>query len=142
MDPLSVFGLACGIVQVVDFSSKVLSNSKELWEKGRPRRSDELEDLAHQLQGLQIHLKPSQTPLGAGHVPRQLEDEVEDLAKRCKETSDQLLQELEKLKPTRKRDVAGKLVLTIRRQKALEDLQTKLESYRATLDTKILLGLR
>lgn len=42
MDPLSAFTLVCGIIQVVDFSAKLISTAQEVYEQGSTKAIKEL----------------------------------------------------------------------------------------------------
>ena len=142
MDPLSAFGLACGVIQVVDFSLKIVSKFKEIYENGSLKANDDMEDLTKRIRELYVDLEPPSSQTSVGDVSMESQNELLDLARVCKETSDELLGELQKLKSTRKRDILGKIPATMRRQKILDSLESRLESYRKLLDTKILLRLR
>ena len=142
MDPLSAFGLACGVIQVIDFSLKIVSKSKEIYENGSLKANDDMEDLTKRIRELYVDLEPPSSQTSVGDVSMEPQNELLDLARKCKETSDELLEELQKLKSTRKRDILRKIPATMRRQKVLSSLESKLESYRKILDTKILLRLR
>lgn len=143
MDPVTAFSLACGVIQVVDVSLRTLHKSKELWENGSLGSHDDLEDVTKLLTGLQIDLDPPQAQQTAfGNISHQLENDLLQLTDKIKTTSDELLQELQSLKPKRKRDTVQVVVATITRKKKLDDLKAKLESYRRVLDTKVIVGLR
>ena len=142
MDPLSAFGLACGIVQIVDFSSKILSESKELWKNGNTKANEDLEDITKWIGDMQLALEPPSGQANAGRVSQQAETELLELARNCKEVSDELLAELEDLKPNRKREIPLKSVKRIRRRSTLDEMKRKMDSFRKFLDTRILIDLR
>ena len=56
MDPLTAFSLACGVIQVVDFSTKLVSRCREIYKNGLSSENSELEDLAVYLKGLRSTL--------------------------------------------------------------------------------------
>lgn len=65
MDPASAFTLACGIIQVVDFSTKILSAAKEYLHKGYTAQNDELESQMSSIDSLLSALnaeRSSQSP--------------------------------------------------------------------------------
>ena len=98
MDPLSAFSLACGIIQVVDFSTKVISQSREIYKRGSLAENDDLEYLITHLNGLQVGLQPLQLKAGRVRSQSQEERELGQLSRKCTETALQLLRELQKLK--------------------------------------------
>jgi hypothetical protein len=49
MDPITAFGLAAGVLQVVDFSFKALSKCRELYQDGSLTEHKSTEEIAKQL---------------------------------------------------------------------------------------------
>ena len=49
MDPLTAFSLACGVIQVVDFSIKVTSKCRELYKYGALESNKEIESMSEYL---------------------------------------------------------------------------------------------
>ena len=70
--------------------------------------------------------------------------DIVDLATKCSETAAELLAELAKLKLDTRgglRQTISKSIRAIRKKKFLQDTQSKLERYKAILDTRILVQL-
>lgn len=61
MDPASVFALACGIIQVVDFIAKLLSTANEYFHKGSTLRNDEFESQTASVRQLLSSLNTEET---------------------------------------------------------------------------------
>ena len=56
MDPLTAFSLACGVIQVVDFITKILIRCKEIYEEGSLSEYQELETMTKNLVGVHEYL--------------------------------------------------------------------------------------
>ena len=56
MDPAAAFALACGIIQFVDFSCKLVVMTKEVFDKGSLTRNDGLEEQTQRLDDLRSKL--------------------------------------------------------------------------------------
>jgi hypothetical protein len=57
MDPVSAFSLACGVIQVVDFSTRVIASFRELYKNGSLAGNEEIEDMALRLEFLRTNLE-------------------------------------------------------------------------------------
>ena len=143
MDPVTAFSIACGVIQVVSFSLRLMSKSKELYEKGSLEQNDSLENLAHHLSDLKVELdRPFISPGGAHS---QDEQDLQQLADKCSKTAQELLWELSKLKVSesnRRRQVIKVSVRAVLKRNPLKDIEGRLKSYRDVLNTRILLALR
>ena len=142
MDPLTAFSLACGVIQVVDFSMKVLAKCKEIHDHGALSEHQEVEEVTRHLTDLRIDVSPPQSP-----EPTQTPDdrELQDLVKICSATAQQVVAKLQTLKvegPHKKRQAIVKTMKSLREKREIHDLEKRLNSYRSVLDTKILVNLR
>jgi hypothetical protein len=100
MDPLTALGLASNIVQFVDFTSKLISTTQNLYVSSSGAKDEhlELEILARNIQDLAEHAK---SRLGGVSGPAILSKEdgtLLDLSDQCIEVSNQLLSLLESVK--------------------------------------------
>ena len=144
MEPVAIFGLVCGVIQVVDFSNKVLSTCKELYEKGSLAEHEDLDFMSARLINLRSDLLAGRQRSSA--LPNQPgRQDVIELAGKCSQTALKLHEELEKLKPS----VSGKKYeafriswKTIWRKKNLEKLEKDLHSFQRILNTKILSNIQ
>ena len=147
MDPLTAFSLTCGVIQVVDFSTKIVVRCRQLYKDGVTSENKEIESMAKHLTALATGLKlPTtlQIPESAPHLYHD-DKELLKLAKQCSETAMELISELQKLaiaSPQRKRDAFRKAIKVIWKKDTIENIQRSLEWYRRTLDTRILINLR
>ena len=145
MDPVTAFSLACGVIQVVDFSLRILSKTKEIQERGSLDENDRLEYLASRLKDLKVnsHIPPNSG--GSSQTRSQDQQVLQELADECSKTVQILVAELAKLKVTdskRKFQVVKVTLRTILKRSTLKELEEKLNCYRDLLNTRILVGLR
>lgn len=136
MDPFNAFSLACGVIQIVDFSIKVAKKCHELYKDGASSENEEVEDMVKHLTDLHKNLDlTDQDGL----------DELTDLGLKCSKTAKELIAELQKLKvnrPHRKREVISKTLRGMRKRGTIEEIQKRLGDYRRVLDCRILVDLR
>ena len=152
MDPLTAFSLTCGVIQVVDFSAKIVGKCRELYKDGASSENKEIESMARHLTDLATDLTVPDTILpnifqNPGSAPQLYPDEQElrKLAQQCSRTAAKLIDELEKLSIQsrhRKRDAFRKTLKIIWKRDTIEGIQRSLEQHRRTLDTRILITLR
>ena len=140
MDPLTAFSCACGVIQVVNFSLKIVSKVKELSSKGRLEEFDDIEHVSKHLSDLR--LKIDSPPIGGN--PSE-DTALLDLSQKCSMTAQSILTELDSLKLNdrkRKRDVLSKSVASFCKKAKIEELEKSLNKLRNVLETGMLLDLR
>ena len=147
MDPLTAFSLACGVIQVVDFSTKIVVRCRQIYKEGATSKNKEIESMAEHLTGLATDLELPSTIQNLGFANQRYRDDQEllELAGQCSETARELINELQKLSiqgRQRKRDALRMAVKTVWKKDAIDNIQRSLECYRRTLDTRILISLR
>ena len=136
MESLAAFTLACGVIQVVDFSTKVAKKCHELYKDGVTSENRDIEEMAKHLTDLcnNLGLKDQ------GGV-----DDILDLGLKCSSTAQTLIEELEKLKvngPHRKWQAVRTALETRSKRKVIDNIQKQLENYQKLLDSTILVDLR
>ena len=147
MDPLTAFSLTCGVIQVVDFSTKIVVRCRQIYKDGATSENKEIESMAEHLTDLATDLKlPSVIQnLGCANQLYHDEQELLKLAEQCSKTATELINELQRLSiqgRQRKRDAFRMAVKAVWKKDAIENIQKHLEWYRRTLDTRILISLR
>lgn len=145
MDPVSAFSLACGIVQVVDFSLKISSSCRKLYKEGTLSENNVIEGWAENLTELCAGLNRLVTEEDDVDTPPANEQELLRLAKKCSSTARDLINELKGLKvggPHKKREAFKKSFRAFRRKDVIEEIQKRLDSYQKILDTRILVYVR
>lgn len=101
LDPFSAIGLASNIVQFVDFSCKLLSESKEIYKSvaGSSAGNLELKEVYGNLHDISTKLAASTSPLLALRKrPSKEVEALRKLASSCKDVADELLSIIQELK--------------------------------------------
>lgn len=147
MDPLSAFSLACGVIQVIDFSRKVVVKCRQLYRNGASSENEETESMAKCLTDLSTDLSLASAVQNPGRTTQLYHDDREllRLAQQCSGTATELVAKLQKLSIQdrfRKRDAIRKAVNGVWKKSTIEGIQRRLEQYRRMLDTRILISLR
>ena len=147
MDPLTAFSLVCNLIQVVDFSSKIVMTCQELRKDGASSTNQEIESMTKHLTDLSTGLNLTDTIESPGAAPLLYHDDQDllKLAQQCSGTAIELLGELEKLRTAgqqRKRDALRKTFEVWWKRGAIDDIQKRLEQQCRALDTRILINLR
>ena len=142
---MSALGLACNIIQIVDFSLEAVTKFRELYNDGSSSENRELEDITIRLKGLRANLVTVDPTTGQSRPVFVDDKELQDLADECCKTADGLTAELDSLKVSgshKWRQAAWKLFRSIRRKFLVKRIQMKLDGYQKVLDTRILVSLR
>lgn len=148
MDAVAALSVVCGVIQIVDFGTKVVSKCREIHKTGTSSENRELVSMTTRLQDLSKAIGPYNDQLHHSNLPAQLSDDDRDileLARECSGTADELVAELHKLQvqdPIRKRDAVKKTFKILWKKSTIDGIQNRLEKYQKTLDTRILINLR
>ena len=145
MDPLTAFSLACGVIQVVEFSAQTLSKCREIYKEGSLYEYQELEALTKQLVDVRAKLDLPKTNKDVKQPIAPDEQSLLEIAGQCSRTADQLVHKLDSLKiegPHKKRQAIEKTVKLFWEKGELKEIQKRLDGYRSVLDTQILIKLR
>ncbi|KAL8902357.1 MAG: hypothetical protein Q9207_004760 [Kuettlingeria erythrocarpa] len=144
MDPVTAFGLAAGILQVVSVSFQAIELCRSLYKEGSLAEYDETTEITAQLgiplfQALRRTSTRCVTAMSRSHD----DQEVLDLSQNCSKLGKELIEELKKLRleKGRLRQAIQKSVFVLRRKAAIKEKQDLLEKYQRVLDTRILLNL-
>ena len=138
MDPLSAVGLASSIVQLVDFTTKIVNGARQVYESraGVVAQNADIGLCASELKALCDRVQADARPISH----KQDYEAFARLADRCIEVSSDLLALLEKLKA---KNLESKWDCTVAAFKAQlkkterEDLLGRLSECRAQLDTQL-----
>ena len=144
MEAIAAFGLACNVIQVVNFSIDVVSKCRELGQEDSLSKHEPLEHMANHLTGLRNALD---SPLAQGNqnVGQGQDQALLELAEKCSITAKELSGELQKLKingPHNKRQIIRNSATCLWKSSSIEKIQTRLDEYRKILDSRILIGIR
>ena len=140
MDPVAALGLAGNIVQFVDFSCKVLQDTKSLYKSttGASAENDVLEVICRDL----IHLDNALTVPSA---PEAIPDSMRSLASMCREVAGELLGILDKIRVHEPRQKWKSFVQALRsvwKREQIEDLLKRMERLRNETQYRLQLMLR
>lgn len=98
MDPFSAFSLACGVIQVVDFSLRTLAKCKELYRDGVLTEYKQLEKSTKRLTGLQDDLQLHANVSSANNAQTSQDQALLELARECSATAKELTAKLGELR--------------------------------------------
>ena len=142
MDLVTAFGLAAGILQVVDISFKALSKCQEIYRDGSLAENRSTEEVTKLLSETTNRLKVSVQDAPSANS-RDYTD-IKDISEQCSKTAEDLLAELAKARLELgggRRQAIVKGIRALRRKRFVADSQEKLETYQRVLDTRILVRL-
>lgn len=145
MDPLTAFSLACGVIQVIDFSTKTLMKCKEIYKEGSLSDHRNLEDSIKHLIDIREKLDlPDATQRAESPIAANDQSLIE-LSRQCSATADQLVEKLHSLRiqgPHERPKAIFKTVKSLWEKGEIEEIQKRLDRYQTALDTQILVSLR
>jgi molecular chaperone GrpE (heat shock protein) len=136
MDPITAVSLVGTIVQLVDFSIKVVSKSTELYRSGRGvlTENTQIETATKDLSKLNAQLKQS---TAAGDT------ELQVLCQACSDVADQLLAALAQVKgKEQKWQSLRKALRSILSKEEIRQLEFRLASFRDQLNRRITIRMR
>jgi len=142
MDPITAFSLACGVIQVIDFNTKVLSQCREIYKNGSLSENESIESMAEHLTTLRADLQPTTSSTGAQTAG---DKDLIQLSIKCSEMAKELVAELQSLKAgsTGSRWKAVSVTFrSIKKKSTIDRMQRQLDEYRKILNTKVLADLR
>lgn len=124
MDPLTAFSLASGVIQVIDFRTKVLSQCRKIYKNGSLSENESIESMAEY-----------PTTLAA-----QMQLIIE--SRKCSEEVKELVGELQSLSTGSRWKAVSSTYRSIKKKRMIERMQRQLDEYRKILDTKVLADRR
>ncbi|KAF2803249.1 uncharacterized protein BDZ99DRAFT_576168 [Mytilinidion resinicola] len=154
MDPLSALSVASGVIQIVDFSAKVISRTREIYlsADGALEENSFLEDATANLSELSTELTEEirQTvwgfrSKGSGFGRKSADEQLIQLAKDSRMVATNLLEKLDRVKRKKdggKRNALNQGIRSILEQKEVSGLADRLDQIRKQVDTALLLSLR
>jgi hypothetical protein len=130
-------------VQFVDFSVKLISTGRELYNRGSLGNNDEVEQIAQDLAALSEDLVARRS-LSAAHPSRD-ELAVQDLAGSCRELADEMMAVLTTLKvqkPKSGLEIVRKSLRSIRERGKVHNIEKRLKNIRDELNLRLTAILR
>jgi len=141
MDPLTAFSLACGVIQVIDFSAKVLSQCREIYKNGSLSENESIKSMVEHLITLRADLQPTTSSIGTQTAG---DKDLVQLSNKCSEMAKELVGELQSLKAgstSSKWKAVSVTLRNLKKKSTIESMQRQLDGYRKILDTKVLADL-
>lgn len=145
LDPFTSLSLACNVVQFVDFTSKLLSQSKEIYDSavGSTKDNEDLEEICTELRDLSQHIVTTSLSQASrfGALDNR-EQAIQKLAQECSATADELITALRSLSlnkhPRRRAASVYAALRTIWSRRKIEALEARMDKYRAQLAVNII----
>jgi hypothetical protein len=147
VDPLTALSVAGTIVQFVDFGTKLISRSKELYQSvdGALGVNKELEKIVEDLSKLLVKLQRPVRLKNTSSGNDLDEDALESLCTACRNVANEMLKRLEGLKVNGNNGrwkCFGKALKSAWSRHELETLRRRLLAFENALRTRVLVGLR
>jgi hypothetical protein len=144
MDPFNALSIAASVVQFVDFASKILSKTYELYKSadGASLENSEHETVTKDLRALNQRLTNRSSRQGS--LPKE-EYALEVICRGCSVIADELLEKLEGIKIKGKHTKWKSLrqaLKTIWSESAIDEVSRRLARYRQELDTQLLVLIK
>lgn len=141
LDPLTIIGLASPIVQSVDFSSKLVSETKGLYHsaEGSSTQNEEHQEVTQDLRELCKNLS---SPQGWAPSDRPSTNELAllELSGSCKVVADELVVVLEKLKVKSSHEKWGSFKMALKgamKKEKIESIRGRLERIQSQLQIRL-----
>ncbi|KAL8828355.1 MAG: hypothetical protein Q9191_002638 [Dirinaria sp. TL-2023a] len=145
MDPSTAFSLACGIIQLVDFSLKAFKKCKEIHDYGALSEYEGVQDTIQHLVNLQADLSLQELAQTSASTQISSGKALLELAAQCSGTAQELADLLETLKVSgldKKRGVFKVFLRSLRIRPQIKAIQARLDGHRSAIDTQLLVSLR
>lgn len=148
LDPLTVLSVTGAIVQFIDFSSKLLTKSHEIYESASGASIDntQLECIAKDLEGLTARLKTSPSKQSLGTPISKSDPTLLKLVDQCASVAAELLKALSELKVRRTTNTRWesfrKALKSVWKKEEVDNINTRLRNIREELHLHVLVTLR
>ncbi|KAF2500118.1 hypothetical protein BU16DRAFT_556601 [Lophium mytilinum] len=146
MEALAAFGLAAGILQIVDLSAKLLSAGYQIYESGSTIRTSEyalvVDDLSSLNDKIKLWARPDTATMGPLPQDNQA---LENLADKCAKIADELIAVLVKIQiegGTTKFKTFQLAIATRWNSSKIKEIAERLEAIRAELQFRILVSMK
>ncbi|KAI4631838.1 uncharacterized protein J4E87_002544 [Alternaria ethzedia] len=146
MEAIAGLSLAANILQVIDFTAKVLSTGNQLRQSGSTVQNSELERVVEDFTALNERITSWARPNPASSGPLAQDSQaLDDLAAECTKIAQELIAKLESLRCSK--DAARyKTILSALKAtwnaKTIEDIKSRLQTMRDELQFRILVSIR
>lgn len=147
MEPLGALGLACNIVQLIQFVSTILSTTEEIYQsaEGSSTENLTLNNVAQNLRDLSSVLPRAGRPNAAGDKRSDAEKQLQMLCDEIDIVTNQILKYLDSLKSEQPHDRWASFrhaLGCVVSQKEIRALEKRLAGVRVQFDTTLLICIR
>ncbi|CAN9203240.1 unnamed protein product [Alternaria alternata] len=146
MEAIAGLSLAANILQVVDFTTKVLSTANEFRKAGSTVQNHELEVVVQDSTALNERTKSWARPNPASSGPLAKDSQaLENLATECQNITQEFLVKLESLRCSKEATIHKTILSALRviwNAKTIQDIQSRLQIMRDELQFRILVSIR
>ena len=147
MDPFTALGLASSVIQIVDFSCRLVSKGQNIYKSadGSTATNIDTEIVAHDLDLLNSQLQRSFHESTYTEPLSKEDQSLVDLCWKCSDLSSELKAKLDKLKVTgrhRKWKSARQALKSVSGKDGIEELANRLALYRDEINLNITISLR
>ena len=145
MDPLTALGLASSVIQVVDFSIRLVSKGVEIYKDGRLVENVDAEQTTQSLKELNGELQRSIQDNRCGGPLSEEDQSLMGLCASCESIANELLRKFGQTKVTgkhRKWKSARQALKSVTSKDELEELARKLGMYRGEIILNVTVSLR
>ena len=145
MDPLSALGVASNVIQVVDFSIRLVSKGVEFYKDGSPAENVDAEEITQSLKGLNGKLQRSIQDSKCGGPLSEEDESLMGLCANCERVANELLRRFDQIKVTgkhRKWKSARQALKSVTNKNDLELLARRLGMYRSEINVIVTVSLR
>lgn len=132
MDPLSALGLASAILQIVDFSSKLISGATEIYSSASGTTA-EFEDSDRSIESLRSLTRRLDVPTPVGSLSSE-DHNLLQIKRGCEQLSQEIQSIISSSKTKKRESKSASLVASfkaMRRKGKLKSLEERLDRYRA-----------
>ena len=145
MDPLTALSLASNVIQVVDFSIRLVSKGVEIYKDGSLAENVDAEEVTQSLKGLNGKLQRSIQDSKCGGPLNEDDHYLMGLCAKCEGIANELLTRLGQIKVTgkhRKWKSARQALKSVTNKDDLELLARRLGMYRSEINLNVTVSLR
>ncbi|KAH6878729.1 hypothetical protein BKA58DRAFT_452914 [Alternaria rosae] len=146
MEAIAGLSLAANIVQLIDFTAKILSTGNQIRQSGSTVQNAELERVVEDFTALKERMTLWARPNPASSGPLAQDSQVlEDLAAECTKIAQELIAELESLRCSKDAATYKTILSALKTSwnaKKVEDLKSRLQTMRDELQFRILVSIR
>lgn len=145
MDPITCLSVASNVAQFIDFSFKIYSGTRQLYEDGQLELHGQTAKAIKDLSSFSTAMAPSIRAAEEKRSLTQNEMELETICQDCSRLANEMVERLKKFEVTRKQNIVksvGQVLMSMWSKDELEATEKKLARYRDMINSRLLGSLR